>query len=108
MEEIYILNAYFEETNKERLIRRIKANERRVQDGLLKDTLQLIIEKIEKLNDFEFEKCIESLPYEEFQTKEEIEKEKEKLKIKEKQKFFIQHYGITDQRDYIEDDDLHE
>lgn len=108
VEEIYILNAYFDETDKERLIRRLKANESRVQDVLIKDTLQLTIEKIEKLSDFEFEKCMESLPYEEFQTKEEIEREKEELLIKNKQKLFIEEYGIITQEDFVDNDDLHE
>lgn len=40
VEQIYILNAYFDETDKNRLIERLEGNKKRISDLYLKDDLQ--------------------------------------------------------------------
>lgn len=71
-------------------------------------TCKKIINRIKDLDDLEFETCMASLPYEEFQTEEEIKKERENLIIKDKQKAFITQYGIVDEGDIVDEEDLHE
>ncbi len=105
IEELEVLNSYWSEVDQDILIKKLQVNLSLIKghNDWLAQLLSSIIERLKKMDQGEFKRLMNELPYDEFEKDlEEIEERKKEVK----KEMFMEKWAITDYEDGITEDDL--